>query len=80
MTQSPKLIVVQAFDLDEEGAPQVTGDPLQFDSEERARRKAVELADKHAGVIAWSREANPDLGEYGEPTVIYQAGEVGALD
>lgn len=80
MTQSPKLIVVQAFDLDEEGSPQVAGDPLQFDSEERAKRKAVELADKHAGVIAWSREANPDLGEYGEPTVIYQAGQIADLE
>jgi len=80
MSQVPRLFVVQAFNFDEEGTSQATGEPLQFDSEERARRHAVEIAGKHAGVIAWSREANLDLGEYGEPTVIYQAGEVGELD
>tara|TARA_R110002020_G_scaffold150446_1_gene327137 strand:+ start:1811 stop:2053 length:243 start_codon:yes stop_codon:yes gene_type:complete len=80
MSQSPKLIVVQAFDFDDVGTPQASVEPLQFDSEDRARRHAVEIAGKHAGVIAWSREANPDLGEYGEPTIIYMSGEVGELD
>ncbi|XJO03796.1 hypothetical protein ACHMW7_08835 [Aminobacter sp. UC22_36] len=28
------------------------------------------------GVIAWSREANPAIGAYGEPTILYQHGEV----
>ena len=37
---------------------------------------ARQLAEKHAGVIAWSREANMDLGEYGEPTILFQHGEV----
>jgi len=27
-------------------------------------------------VIAWSREANPALGEYGEPVTLFMAGEV----
>lgn len=80
MSQLPRLIVVQVFDLDEEGTPQASGEPMQFDSEDRARRHALGIADKHAGVIAWWREANPSLGEYGEPTIIYQAGEVGELD
>ncbi|AMS45160.1 hypothetical protein AA2016_6260 (plasmid) [Aminobacter aminovorans] len=34
------------------------------------------IESEHAGVIAWSREANPAIGEYGEPTILYQAGEV----
>lgn len=80
MSQLPRLIIVQAFDLDEEGTPQASEEPVQFESEERARRHAVAIEGKHAGVIAWSREANPTLGEYGEPTIIYQAGEVGELD
>jgi len=80
MSQLPRLIVVQAFDLDEEGTSQPSGEPLQFDSEERARRHAVGIEDKHAGVVAWWREANPTLGEYGDPTIIFQAGEVGDLD
>ena len=80
MSQLPRLIVVQAFDLDEEGTPQPAEEPVQFDSEDRARRHAVALESKHAGVIAWWREANPELGDYGEPTIIYQAGEVRELD
>lgn len=34
------------------------------------------LAGKHAGVIAWSREANPALGEYGEPTILFRQATV----
>ncbi|QPC91618.1 hypothetical protein GA829_13980 [Mesorhizobium sp. INR15] len=30
-----------------------------------------EVAGKQAGVIAWSRNANPSLGEYGEPTTLF---------
>ena len=64
----PKLIVVMAFDRDEAGELQPAFDPMEQQSEERAIRTAKELASKHAGVIAWSREARPDIGEYGEPT------------
>ena len=52
------------------------GEPLQFETAERAVRAAKDLASMHAGVIAWSREARPDVGEYGQPTVLYTAGEV----
>tara|TARA_R110002020_G_scaffold37723_7_gene113834 strand:- start:3000 stop:3167 length:168 start_codon:yes stop_codon:yes gene_type:complete len=31
MSQSPKLIVVQAFDFDDEGTPQASGEPLQLE-------------------------------------------------
>jgi len=44
--------------------------------EERAIRTAKALADKHVGVIAWSREANPDTGEYGPPTTLFVSGDV----
>ena len=74
--KAPKLIVVMAFDQDEEGELQPVFGPAEQQSEERAVRTAKALATKHAGVIAWSREANPDLGEYGEPTVLYQHGQV----
>jgi hypothetical protein len=72
----PKLIVVVAFDQDEEGELQAVFGPAEQISEERAIRTAKGLADKHAGVIAWSREANPTIGEYGPPTVLFQAGSV----
>ncbi len=59
----PKLVVVMAFDLDDDGVLQVVFGPAEQQSEERAIRTAKALAPKHAGVIAWSREANPTLGE-----------------
>ncbi|WAX97807.1 hypothetical protein N7E70_001420 [Aminobacter sp. NyZ550] len=72
----PKLIVVAAFDRDEEGELQATFGPAEQQSEERAKRTAQALASKHAGVIAWSRDANPAIGEYGEPTTLFLAGTV----
>ena len=72
----PKLIIVMAFDRDESGDLQPSGDPLEQQSEDRAIRVARGLADKHAGIIAWSREARPDIGEYGEPVTLFRAGDV----
>ena len=75
-TKMPKLVVVAAFDPDEAGDLQAVFGPTEQQSEERAIRSAKTLALKHAGVIAWSREANPALGEYGPPTVLYLHGSV----
>jgi len=72
----PKLIVVMAFDRDEEGEIQTVFGPAEQQSEERAIRTAQALASKHAGVIAWAREANPAMGEYGEPVTLFMAGDV----
>jgi len=72
----PKLIVVMAFDLDEAGELQTVFGPQDYQSEDRAVRQAKLLAMQHAGVIAWSREANVDIGEYGEPTTLFQQGDV----
>lgn len=73
---APKLIVVAAFDRDEEGELQAVFGPAESISEERAVRTAKGLAGKHAGVIAWSREANPSIGEYGPPKTLYVWGDV----
>ncbi len=75
-SKTPKLIVVAAFDRGEDGDLGPAGEPIQFDSEERAVRKAKEIAGSHTGVVAWSREANPDIGEYGPPTTLYLNGDV----
>jgi len=71
-----KLIIVVAFDRDENGDLQTVFGPAEQQTEDRAIRTARALATKHAGVIAWSREANPSLGEYGEPVTLFHAGEV----
>ncbi|MER9524143.1 hypothetical protein NKI96_11210 [Mesorhizobium sp. M0292] len=72
----PKLIVVTAFDRDESGDLQPVFGPVEQQTEDRAIRTAKGLAGKHAGVIAWSRDANPSLGEYGEPTTLFVGGDV----
>ncbi|RLP28364.1 hypothetical protein [Mesorhizobium sp. YM1C-6-2] len=76
----PKLIVAAAFDRGEDGELFPVYGPAEQQSEERAVRVAKSLATKHAGVIAWSREANPAIGEYGPPTTLFQAGEVPEME
>ncbi|WP_244662021.1 hypothetical protein [Mesorhizobium huakuii] len=50
--------------------------PTDQQSEERAIRTAMALAGQHVGVIAWCRDADPALGDYGPPTVLFAGGEV----
>ena len=72
----PKLVVVVAFDRGEDGELFTVFGPADQQSEDRAVRLAKSLAPKHVGVIAWSREANPLLGEYGPPITLFHSGEV----
>jgi len=80
MSTKGKLIVLAAFQMNEEGELVPAFDPRQVDTEERARRDARLMADQFAGVVAWSREADPSIGEYGPPVVIFQVGEVPELE
>lgn len=76
-----QLVVVAAFDLDPETGELLQAiEPIQADNTERALRMARDLAGKHAGVIAWSRSAEPDVGEYGEPEFIFQSGSVPEME
>ena len=74
--KKPKLIVVVAFDRGEDGELFPAFGPADQQSEDRAIRTAKGLAGTHIGVIAWSREADPSLGDYGPPTLLFTAGEV----
>ncbi|MES0110049.1 hypothetical protein [Mesorhizobium sp. M0013] len=74
--QKPKLIVVIAFDRGDEGELFTAYGPTDQQSEERAIRTAKALASNHVGVIAWSRDADPALGDYGPPTVLFVNGDV----
>ena len=80
MSTKGKLIVLAAFNKNEEGDLVPAFDPRQVDTEERAKREARLMADQYAGVIAWSREADPSIGEYGPAVVIFQIGEVPDLE
>ncbi|AZV21145.1 MULTISPECIES: hypothetical protein [Mesorhizobium] len=74
--KNPRLIVVVAFDRGEDGELFPAFGPADQQSEDRAIRTAKALAAKHAGVIAWSREADPTLGEYGPPNTLFVSGDV----
>ncbi len=71
-----KLILVVAFDRDEDGYLAGSVRPGRAAERECAIRTELGLALAHAGVIAWSREANPALGEYSEAVTLFQAGDV----
>jgi len=75
-----KLIVLCAFDRDEEGALQPAFEPREMPDERRAVSLAREMSHRHAGVITWSREADKKLGEYGPSEVLFQSGDVPDLD
>lgn len=75
-----KLIVLMAFDRDEEGNLQPAFEAREMPDEERAVRTAKDMAKRHVGVIAWSRPVRPDIGEFGEPTELWRAGDVHDMD
>jgi hypothetical protein len=61
MSTKAKLIVLAAFQRNDEGNLVPAFDPRQIDTEERAKREARLMADQYAGVVAWSREADPAI-------------------
>ena len=75
-----KLIVLCAFDNDEDGVLHAAFEPREMPDERRAIATARDMAKRHTGVIAWSREANVAIGEYGPPEILYQYGDVPDLD
>jgi hypothetical protein len=66
--------VVQAFAATEEGIVAVP--PRAFESATVARAAAQVMAHTYVGVVAWSRRAKPDAGEYGEPEVLVRLGTI----
>ena len=75
-----KLIVLCAFDRDEQGTLQPAFEPREMQDERRAIATAQMMSRSHAGVITWSRTANPAIGDYGPSEVLFQAGDVPELD
>ena len=71
-----KLIVLMAFDKGDDGELLPSFEPREMPDERRAIQAAKEMATRHPGVITWSRDAKPDQGEYGEPVVLFQHGDV----
>jgi hypothetical protein len=74
------LIVLLAFDRDEEGELRDAFEPREMPSEDRAIRAAKTIAGQHAGIIAWSRSARPDTGDFREPNVLFRHGDIPEMD
>ncbi len=66
--------VVQPFDHGNKGL--VAGAVLQFSSADEAARRAARLADKHAGILAYSMDVDEETGDYSTPIVLFKSGEV----
>lgn len=74
------LIVFLAFERDDEGELRPAFEALQMPSEHAAVARAKLMSRSYAGVIAWKRPARPDEGEFGEPEVLCQFGDVPDLE
>ena len=68
------LHVVQAFEQRDGGI--VPLEPKACPSAASARGLANQLAGARAGVIAWSRTGDPDLGDWGPPEVLVRTGVI----
>jgi hypothetical protein len=77
-----KLIVYLAFVKDEEGELRPAFDPREAQSEGAAKQQARILwsSGKYAGTLAWWRSADLVNGEFGDPMVIFQEGEVPEME
>lgn len=69
--------VVQPFDQGNKGL--VPGQVSQYKSADEAARRAERLADKHAGIIAYSMDVDEESGEYSKPRVLFKCGDVPEL-
>ena len=80
MPESRHLIFLAVFDWSVVG--KLTPAPCSrlFDTVENALQEAKLIADRHAGVMVWTRLADPYLGEYGPPKVLFQSGNVPDLE
>jgi len=77
-----KLIVYVAFVRDEEGELQPAFEAREAQSEAAAKQQARILSSsgKYAGVIAWWRSADLQNGEFGDPVVLFQEGDLPDLE
>ena len=74
------LVVLMAFDRDDEGNLQPAFEAREMPDERRAITAARLLSHQHAGVIAWKRAANPSMGEFGPPEILFTDGDVPDMD
>lgn len=64
IVKSTTLIVIAAFERDEEGELRLAFEAQQMSSEHAAVQRAKLMSRAHASVIAWKRPAKLDEGEF----------------
>lgn len=69
-------VVVAFTKLEDDDGTVVADLPQQAPTASAAVARAKAIAPKHAGVIAWSRTADPDTGDYGDPVVLVRLGKI----
>ena len=69
-----KLIAVEAFNRCASGALVEAFEPRYMTREDAAIYAAQTLINDHDGVVAWSREADPAVGEGGPTIILFQYG------
>jgi hypothetical protein len=67
--------VAMGFERDEAG-DLVALDPVEAQSSTQAITRARTLATTKAGAIAFSRTGDPDIGEFEDAKVLWQAGDI----
>jgi hypothetical protein len=73
MTAQRLIVVLPIAEIEGELVPM---EPVACENTTKAKALAQKLSRTHAGVIAWERRADPDLGEYGPPQEIGRWGKV----
>ena len=76
MTDKTRLIVLAAFDRNDEGNLIAAFEPREMPDEGRAKGMARELSGRHVGVVAWVRTADLKLGDYGPPETLAVYGDI----
>lgn len=67
--------IVQGFVAGRRGRMEALA-PIAFKTEDEARRRAARMGETCLGVIAFAQSADPDAGEYADPVVLEQIGDV----
>lgn len=79
MSATDKLIVVAAFDWGNDGQFVQSFGPAEQKTEEGAIELAEALDRKHQCVVAWSRQVDPQFGQDGPLTILFQSESEAAL-
>lgn len=70
------MYVVQSF-VTTKGGGLDPGEPFECISAGDARVEAQLIAEKGAGVIAWSKSGDPETGVWEDAVILFQAGRIG---